>query len=394
MWGLCSLSTHEKMIRDMIARSILRQAIVKVAQRCNLNCDYCYVYNMGDSSWKSRPKFIDITVIQMLANRIKEHCADNLIEKFHVELHGGEPLLYGKERMAALLETFISTVGRNRIKFSIQTNGLLLDENWVDLLTEFEVNTGISIDGPPSSQSLRVDHKGNDSTQQLLNVIKHLRKTRPNFRPGVLTVLTDYTDIRYLIDWFPTLGINSFDILFPLGNYVAPPIGLSNKPTLTKNLINGFDYWYAKGINAPQIRLFELLIEGFLGHEVVLDSLGGDLRALCVIESDGGIGFSDVIRFCGSDFKSDRIDIYNSKLSEHVDHYKVDKLPVLSNKCQNCDVVNACGGGYLPDRFDGTTFDNPTYYCDVMLSLCRHIRMRLSESIPETAWVEGRRLNG
>lgn len=133
----------------MEEHSNLRQAIIKVAQTCNLNCHYCYVYNMGDDSWNTRPKLISPKTISALANRIKEHCDKHHIPKFHVELHGGEPLLIGIRRMRSLLENIISVVGRERIKFSIQTNGLLINEMWVDLFYEFQINVGISLDGPP-----------------------------------------------------------------------------------------------------------------------------------------------------------------------------------------------------------------------------------------------------
>ena len=40
--------------------------VVKVASRCNLNCTYCYVYNMGDNSYKLQPKFMSIETIKKI----------------------------------------------------------------------------------------------------------------------------------------------------------------------------------------------------------------------------------------------------------------------------------------------------------------------------------------
>ena len=69
--------------------------VVKIASRCNLNCTYCYMYNMGDESYKSQPKTMsEGTVIQMI-RRAKEHCDVNELKKFTFVLHGGEPLLAG-----------------------------------------------------------------------------------------------------------------------------------------------------------------------------------------------------------------------------------------------------------------------------------------------------------
>ena len=35
---------------------IIDTVILKVVAPCNLNCSYCYEYNMGDDSWKFKPK--------------------------------------------------------------------------------------------------------------------------------------------------------------------------------------------------------------------------------------------------------------------------------------------------------------------------------------------------
>ena len=235
--------------------------------------------------------------------------------------------------------------------------------------------------------SLRVDHRGKDTTQRLLDKLTNLQKTRPLFKPGMLVVLSDRTDIRFLLDWIPSLGIKSFDFLLPLGNYITPPISLKDKFALADKLVQAFDHWYSKGINAPQVRFFECIIEGFLGHKMYLDSFGGDLSTLCVVESDGGIALSDVVRFCGGEYSKDTINIFDSPLDLHNSHFQIAKISKISEQCSRCSVLKACGGGYLPDRYDGKSFQNPTYYCDVMLSICSHVKNRMNESIPERAWV-------
>ncbi|WP_312171142.1 radical SAM protein [Stutzerimonas kunmingensis] len=375
-------------------KSNLRQVIFKIAQRCNINCTYCYVYNMGDDSWAAREKFASAQIVSTLAKRLKEHIDNNELENVHLELHGGEPLLYGVARTRKLLETMISIVGESRVRFSIQTNGLLLNEEWVDLFHEFSVQVGISIDGPPSLKSSRVDGAGVDTTPKLLMVLERLRITRPGFRPGALSVLSDDSDVCGLIEWFPTIGINSFDLLFPLGNRVTPPVGVTNLNLLLENLIKGFEQWRMLGRHGPRIRLYELMLEGFLGHSIILDALGGDLTALCVVETNGAIGMNDVTRFLGGKYSSDDINILTHTLDAHSQHFNIPASQRLCEKCQRCEVANACGGGYLPDRFDGVSFQNPTYYCEVMLGLGQHMIKYLESSIPKSAWTTGLNRNG
>ena len=44
--------------------------LVKLASRCNLNCDYCYVYQMGDESWRNQPKRMTGGTVEALASAL------------------------------------------------------------------------------------------------------------------------------------------------------------------------------------------------------------------------------------------------------------------------------------------------------------------------------------
>jgi uncharacterized protein len=44
--------------------------IVKIASRCNINCDYCYEYNLGDENWRSQPVRMAQATLNTLAARI------------------------------------------------------------------------------------------------------------------------------------------------------------------------------------------------------------------------------------------------------------------------------------------------------------------------------------
>ena len=65
--------------------------VVKVCGICNLGCKYCYMFKMGDNSFKSKPTFMSTEVMDNLIMRAKEHCIDNNLNFFQFILHGGEP---------------------------------------------------------------------------------------------------------------------------------------------------------------------------------------------------------------------------------------------------------------------------------------------------------------
>jgi uncharacterized protein len=68
--------------------------LIKVASRCNINCTYCYVYNMGDKGWADMPNHISAETTQAVSKALCE-LTHIQTRPFAVVLHGGEPLLLG-----------------------------------------------------------------------------------------------------------------------------------------------------------------------------------------------------------------------------------------------------------------------------------------------------------
>src|SRR5580693_6073961 len=75
--------------------------VVKVASRCNLNCSYCYMYNLADQTYRGQPAVMSGAVTAAMARRIASHASRHGVPSVHVILHGGEPLLLGRHRLAA-----------------------------------------------------------------------------------------------------------------------------------------------------------------------------------------------------------------------------------------------------------------------------------------------------
>jgi uncharacterized protein len=367
--------------------AVVNQVILKVVQRCNLNCTYCYVYNRGDDSWRTRPPTVSDRVIQKLSQRIVEHCKTHSLTSFTVELHGGEPLLLPKRRMQALIETLRFRCGEINLHIVLQTNGTLLDDDWLHLLARNRVSFGISLDGPPiladRMRIMRVD--GGGSTQKVLDVVTRLRSSGPLFDEwfgGFLCVVNPGIDGAKLVDWFVSRGYKTFDFLLPDGNRVNFPAGWTGADPYRKFLLSAFDRWYSMGSAAPRIRKFELMMMGILGKRVSLDALGGDLRTLCVVESDGSIGVSDVARICGGQFSRDLLNIFDHPLDEHVSRYRIAEIQENCAQCKECAQLPSCGGGYLPHRFDGNGFDNTSIYCDALYALSARMRQAIHDDLP------------
>ena len=140
-----------------------RSFVLKIHARCNLRCDYCYMYTMADQRWRLRPRVMSRATIDAVAFRIAEHARAHDIANVDVVLHGGEPLLAGPEVIAHVVNSVRAALGsQSRAQMSIQTNGLLLDHNYLELLAELDVKVGLSLDGDRATHDRH--RRGRDGT--------------------------------------------------------------------------------------------------------------------------------------------------------------------------------------------------------------------------------------
>ncbi|XVQ83336.1 radical SAM protein [Microbispora siamensis] len=114
-----------------------RQFVLKVASRCDLACDHCYVYEHADTSWRGPPMVMSDETAARVADRIAEHAAEHRIQTTHVVFHGGEPLLAGIERIRRFSRTLRRAVeGVCDLDLRIHTNGVLLSRAFCDMFQD------------------------------------------------------------------------------------------------------------------------------------------------------------------------------------------------------------------------------------------------------------------
>src|SRR5664280_2544997 len=125
----------------------LRQFVMKVHSRCDLACDHCYIYEHADQSWRRRPRAMSAQVVLAAAERIREHSVRHDLDRVNVVLHGGEPLLLGHVRLAEMLLTLRKTIEpATELSLHLQTNGVRLSPQICEVLADFGVHVGVSLD--------------------------------------------------------------------------------------------------------------------------------------------------------------------------------------------------------------------------------------------------------
>lgn len=365
----------------------------KIVSRCNLNCSYCYVYNSVDDSWRSQPVVMSEKVARQTATRIREHLEAHGKKDAVIILHGGEPLLAGIRRIKELVSIIGDVFCASEIRVSIgtQSNLLPFTETIGDYYLSQNMTIGVSIDGPPEINDLyRRDHKGRPSSEQLQAKLRLL--TSPRYRrvfSGFLSVINldanpiDVTD--YLLSFNPP----SIDFLLPLDNYdrrpKGKPIEASNETPYGDWLIRSFDHWWGKSTRS-RIRIFTSIISMICGSDTLVESLGLLPIDLIVIETNGRVEGVDSLKSAFNGATNLNFDIFRHSFDVVARHVAVQsrqrKANGLCKKCQTCQVVDVCGGGYLPHRYSSERgFDNPSVYCSDLEKLIRHIHATLTSNL-------------
>ncbi|SFN86479.1 uncharacterized protein SAMN04489713_103264 [Actinomadura madurae] len=373
----------------------IRDFILKVHSRCNLACDYCYMYEMADQGWRRQPRRMSRQVLEWAARRVAEHARTNRIPDVQVVLHGGEPLLAGAEHLGYAIETIVAAAEPDvRVGFSVQTNGVLLDEMFLDLFAEHGVSVGVSVDGDEDGHDLhrrRADGRG--SYQAVRDGLERL--TGPNYRHlfgGVLSTIELRNDPIVTYESLLSFEPPEMDFLLPHGNWDTPPPGRPPDESTPYGdwLIAIFDRWYAAEADDVRIRLFSEIIRLLFGRMSASEAVGLSPVAVVVVETNGEIEQVDSLKSAYDGAAGTRLHVSRDPFDTVLSLPSVAARQIgrraLSDQCLACAAHEVCGAGLYPHRYrSGTGFRNPSVYCQDLLKLITHIRDVLSRDLDLSA---------
>ncbi|MFA1539804.1 FxsB family cyclophane-forming radical SAM/SPASM peptide maturase [Actinomadura monticuli] len=365
--------------------------ILKVHSRCNLACDYCYMYEMADQGWRRQPRRMSRQVLEWTAQRIAEHARLNLLSEVQVVLHGGEPLLAGPEHLRRAIEIILAACEPDvRVGFSVQTNGVLLDTLFLDLFAEYGVAVGVSVDGDEDGHDRhrrRADGRGSYAAVRA----GLERLTDPRYRHlfgGLLSTIELRNDPIVTYESLLALAPPEMDFLLPHGNWDEPPPGRPPDESTPYGdwLIAIFDRWYAVEAADVRIRLFSEIIRLLFGRMSASEAIGLSPVAVVVVETNGEIEQVDTLKSAYEGAAGTRLhvsrDTFDTVLSLPSVAARQIGRRALSAQCLACPAQEVCGGGLYPHRYrSGTGFRNPSVYCHDLFKLISHIRDVLSRDL-------------
>jgi uncharacterized protein len=364
-----------------------QEFVLKVHQRCNLTCDYCYVYTKEDLSWRERPATMPTAVWRATAERIGEHVRRHEIPSIRVILHGGEPMMAGSEQLVAIAAAVRESLPSGaRADIALQTNGTLLTPRRLDPLREAGVKVAVSLDGVGDQHDRHRSYpSGRGSFATVRRGLELLSGPYRSIYAGLLCTINPDTDPvdtwRAMLEFHPP-GV---DFLLPHANWQTGVPRNAYGPWLVRL----FDDYLDAPRKLTSIRLFDELISLCLGGPSHSEHVGLSPAAVAVIESDGAIEQTDALKSAYAGAPATGFSVLTDAFDAALDHPGIVARQLgrdaLAAECLRCPIVDLCGGGHYVHRFraDSSGFRNPTVYCEDMKLLTTHACSRITASLTD-----------
>jgi uncharacterized protein len=360
----------------------IAEYVLKVASRCNLACDHCYVYGDADKGWLHRPTVMDQATVRAAATRIVEHAVRHDLDRITVTLHGGEPLLVGGAALGRILGELRSVIDPVAdLDLHMQSNGLRLSPVVCELLADHDVKVGISLDGDRlANDRHRRFANGAGSHEHVLRALELLRT--PPYRAvygGILCTIDIENDPLRVYEALLREEPPRIDFLLPHATWDQPPPRRNGLPTAYADwLLVIFSRWTADGRPVP-VRIFDSVLSLQQGASSGTEAIGPEAVPVAVIETDGSWEQVDSLKTVSEDAPRTGLDVRLHSVDEVAAHAGVIERQAgeLCETCRACPVVDTCGGGLYAHRFGrGNGFANPSVYCSDLLHLISRIGRR------------------
>jgi uncharacterized protein len=300
--------------------------------------------------------------------------------------HGGEPTLLGLDffrRVVALQKKHLPP-GR-RVFNGIQTNGTLLDEDWVRFLAQEGFSVGLSLDGPRRLHDrLRLTRDGaptHDRARQGFDLlVKH------GVACEILCVVGAH-NVRHPLEvyrFFREMGaahIGFLPLVIPGPEGGVDPLSVPAQ-AWGEFLCDVFDHWLELDIGRLKVQIFEEAARTAFGQEHSLCLFRPTCGRIPVVERNGDFfscdHFVEPAHCLGNIMETHLARLLDSPAQQAFGRSKLESLPRL---CRTCPVLAMCNGGCPKNRFL-TTPDGQgglNYLCQGYKRFFTHCRPFLEE---------------
>ena len=358
---------------------------------CNLGCRYCY-YLEKESLYHDKGLYPRSASTRMSADTLELYIQQH-IEAFpgtpiNFSWHGGEPTLMGLDfyrRVVSLQKRHQPP--NKRITNTIQTNGLLLDEEWCRFFAAENFTVGLSLDGPRElHDEYRVTKARKPTHQQVVEAYHILRKHQI---PVDILCVVHALNVNHPIEvyrFFKQLKASYIGFL-PLVERHPKEAGTVSQRSVPADAFGRFlsaifDEWKSRDIGKVTIQTIEETVKTGLGQEHALCIFRKTCGDIPVIEHNGDFyscdHYVEPAYRLGNILQIPLVEMLESPEQKRFGQAKWNTLPQY---CLDCDVLEMCHGECPKNRFiqtpDGESGLN--YLCTGYKIFFNHCRSFVEE---------------
>ena len=353
---------------------------------CNLDCKYCFFLVKESLYPGSRFRMPDDVEESYIRQVIESQSGP----KATIAWQGGEPTLMGLDffRRSIEIEKRHQKPG-TMIQNTIQTNGVLLDEEWCEFFRENNFLVGLSLDGPRAiHDSYRVDKGGQPTFDKVMGAVRLMQKNGVEF--NILTTVNAANGdhalevYRFLRDQVRAEFIQLIPIVErvnergEVGNQEGNQVtDRSVKPEQWgRFLICIFEEWARRDVGRVFVQIFDAVLASWVGGPPGLCIFAETCGNAVVLEHNGDLyscdHFVEPKYLLGNIQRESMVELVGSEPQVKFGNDKRDTLP---RYCRECEVRFACHGECPKNRFiqtpDGESGLN--YLCAGYKAFFNHI---------------------
>lgn len=341
---------------------------------CNLKCDYCYYLDKTDL-YPDHKKFL--MEDSLLEQFTQQYFASQTMQDVMFTWHGGEALLRNIDFYKKAISLQKQYGKGFNIDNSLQTNGVLLTDEWCRFFKEHNFLIGLSLDGPEHCHD-KYRRYVNDkpSFNQVMKGLELLQKHGVEY--NILSVVNNY-NVDYPLEcynFFKSIGsqfVQYIPIVERTGNELAPYSVPAEK--WGNYLISVFNEWIRKDVGRYYVQQFESTFLSWMGMN----------PAVCMFAKT--CGHAAAMEFNGDLYSCDHFVYNNHKLgnirnepltkmmySQEQQKFGNAKFDTLPAKCKNCNYLFACYGECPKNRFIETDEQGKdlNYLCEGYYNFFEH----------------------
>jgi uncharacterized protein len=187
---------------DEIALAPVELLVFQGTPFCNIDCRYCY---LGDRDNHAR---ISVATVQEACRQLA--CEGLAAKQIDVLWHAGEPLVLPPDFYHRAFAAIEKEFGGAAVTHKLQTNATLIDHRWIELFRRWNVQVGVSIDGPPHiNDCYRTTRAGRPTSGQVLAGIDKLREAGLDLSAICVLTRDSLNKPAELFAFFQDLGVDS-----------------------------------------------------------------------------------------------------------------------------------------------------------------------------------------